>query len=51
MIFTEGVERAQIEQMYNLKVKYYRYQPRDSTPLMLILNPVEEMLESRPGTR
>ncbi|MGI6521714.1 MAG: ATP-binding protein [Fermentimonas sp.] len=40
------LERAQIEQMHNLKVKYFTDISHEiRTPLMLILNPVEEMLE------
>lgn len=40
------LEREQIEQMHNLKVKYFTDISHEiRTPLMLILNPVEEMID------
>ena len=40
------LEREQIEQMHNMKVRYFNDISHEiRTPLMLILNPVEELLE------
>ena len=40
------LEKQQIEQMHNLKVKYFTDISHEiRTPLMLILNPVEEMMD------
>lgn len=41
------LERQQIEQIHNMKVKYFTDISHEiRTPLMLILNPVEELLET-----
>ncbi len=48
-IYVKDLEKKQIEQMHNLKVKYFTDISHEiRTPLMLILHPVEELLEE-PG--
>lgn len=46
-IYLKEVEKRQLEQIHNLKVKYFTDISHEiRTPLMLILSPIEEMIES-----